>query len=137
MNPVNTFGFGIKWHNKHYLDLALAFGWVHRSASFQMMSNAILYMMRHHKCDIFAYIDDFIIVSQENDTLCHYQALFNLFLELGLPMNSDKLSPHKDLTCLEITIDLDKNLLSIEKSKREEIYAECLSVRSKSSITRR
>ena len=58
----------------------------------QMMSDAILYIMRHHNCKIFAYIDDSIIVVQENDAMLHYQALYDLFAELGLPMNQDKLS---------------------------------------------
>ena len=69
---VDAFKFGIKWDNKFYLDVALAFGWVHGSASFQMTSDAILYIMRRHKCRICAYIDDFIIVSQENDAERHY-----------------------------------------------------------------
>ena len=55
------------------------FGWVHGIVSFQMTSDAILYMMRHHNCDIFTHIDDFIIVSQEDDAMHHYQALFDLF----------------------------------------------------------
>ena len=138
VDPVDAFKFGIKWRNKYYLDVALAFGWVHGSALFQMMSNAILHIMKRHNCKIFAYIDDFIIVSQENDARHHYQALFDLFTELGLPMNQDKLSPlTRTLTCLGVTIDLDKNLIYIEKNKMEEIYRECLLTRSKKSLTRR
>ena len=137
VDPVDTVKFGIKWGKKFYLDVALAFGWVHGSASFQMTSDAILYIMRHHNCRIFAYIDDFIIVLQENDAEHHYQALFDLFMELGLPMNQDKLSPPtRTLTCLGITIDLDKNSIYIEKSKMEEIYNECLLVKTKTHLTR-
>ena len=138
VDPVDAFKFGIKWHNKYYLDVALAFGWVHGSASFQMTSDAILHIMRRHDCKIFAYIDDFIIVSKKNDAMRHYQALFDLFTELGLPMNQDKLSPPtRILTCLGVTIDLDKNLIYIEQSKMEEIYKECILSRSKKSLTRR
>ena len=129
VDPVDTFKFGIKWGNKFYL--------VHGSASFQMTSDAILYIMRRHNCRIFAYIDNFIIVSKENDPEHHYQALFDLFMELGLPMNQDKLSPPtRTLTCLGITIDLDKNSIYIEKSKIEEIYNECLLVKTKTYLTR-
>ena len=132
VDPVNAFKFGIKWRNKYYLDVALAFGWVHGSASFQITSGTILHIMKCHDCKIFAYIDDFIIVSQENDARRHYQALFDLFTELGLPMNQDKLSPPiRTLTYLGVTIDLDKNLIYIEKNKMEEIYRECLLTRSK------
>ena len=93
LDPVDAFKFGIKWNNKYYLDVALAFGWVHGSASFQMMSNAILHIMKHHDCKVFVCIDDFIIVCEKGDTMRHYQALFDLFTELGLPMNQNKLSP--------------------------------------------
>ena len=53
VDPVDAFKFGIKWNSKYYLDVALAFGWVHGSASFQMMSDAILHIMKHHDCKIF------------------------------------------------------------------------------------
>ena len=48
--------------------------------------------MRQFNCEIFAYVDDFIIVSHANDAELHYKALFDLFSDLGLPMNQDKLS---------------------------------------------
>ena len=93
--------------------------------------------MRQHICEIFAYIDDFIIVSDANDANHHYQALFHLFSDLGLPINQEKLSPPtRVLTCLGIIINLDNDLLYIEKCKMEEIYAECLSVKSKNFLTR-
>ena len=53
----------------------LAFGWIHGSSSFQMTSEAIL-----------VYIDDFIMVAS-------HVKLPDLFKELGLPMNPDKMCP--------------------------------------------
>ena len=80
------------------LYVELAFGWVPGCVLFQMTSDTILYMMRPHNCDIFAYINIyFIIVSQENNAMRHYQTLFDLFAELGLSMNQDKLSPPEKL----------------------------------------
>ena len=68
----------------------------------------------------------------------HFVKLSELFKELGLPMNPDKICPPtRTITCLGITIDLDNNSFSIEKSKVEEIYAECLQVKSKTNLTRR
>ena len=127
VDPTDAFKFGIKLKNKYYLDKAVAFGWVHGSAAFQMAKE---------KCQIFAYIDDFILVSEENDADRHFDKLSALFTELGLPMN--KRSPHtRSLTCLGITIDLDSNSLSIDKDKLEEIYAEYIKVRSKYTISNR
>ena len=138
VDPVDAFKFGIQRKGKYYLDVAVAFGWIHGSVSFQMASDAILYMMRKENCAIFAYIDDFIMVASQEDAMGHFAKLSQLFKELGLPMNPDKVSPPtRTLTCLGITIDLDNNSLSIEKSKVEEIYAECLQVKSKTSLTRR
>ena len=75
-----------------------------------MTSDAILYMMRQHNFEIFAYIDDFIIILHANDAERHYKALYDLFLDLGVPLNQDNLSPPTGvLTCLGIIIDLDKN----------------------------
>ena len=79
---------------------------------------------------IFAYIDDFIIVSNEDDAGRHFNKLSNLFDELGLPMNEDKCCPPaRVLACLGITIDLDANSISIESTKLEEIHIECLKAR--------
>ena len=72
VDPVNAFKFGIQWKGKYYLDVAVAFGWVHGSASFQMASDAILNMMRQEDCSIFAYIDDFIMVASQEDAMCHF-----------------------------------------------------------------
>ena len=138
VDPVDAFKFYIHWKNKFYLDVAVAFGWVHVSASFQMMSNAILYMMKNENSSIFTYIDDFIIVAHQSDAMRQFVKFSELFHELGLAMNLDKVCPPtRTLTCLGITIDLDNNSLSIEKSKLKEIYTKCIQVRSKSTLTRR
>ena len=130
VNPADVFKFGIKWKNKSYLDRIVAFGWVHSSAAFQMTSDAVIHIMAKEKCQIFAYINDFILVSQETDTDCHFDKRSALFTELGISMNTDKRTPPtRSLTCLGITIDLDNNSLSIDKYKLEEIYTECIKVR--------
>ena len=94
--------------------------------------------MGKDNCKIFAYIDDYVIVSTEDDAWRHFNKLSALLTELGLPMNENRRSPPtRVLTCLGITIDLDKNSLSIEASKLQEIYQECCQVMTKNSLTRR
>ena len=138
VDPADAFKFGIHWNNKFYLDIVVAFGWVHGSASFQMTSDAILYMMANENSSIFAYIDDFVIVAPQDDAMRQFTKLSELFQELGPPMNPDKVCPPtRTLTCLGITIDLDNNSLSIEKHKLAEICRECIEVRSRSTLTRR
>ena len=138
MDPADAFKFGIKWQNKYYLDVSAAFGWVHGSAAFQLTSDAICDAMHRQGCHVFAYIDDYILVSTDDLADSHFEDLHDLITELGLPINSDKkIAPTRRLTCLGISIDLDANTLSIEQNKLEEIYAECLQASTKTYLTRK
>ena len=71
----------------------MAFSWEHISASFHMTSADIFYMMKELKTALFTYVDDFILVSEADDTMHHFNKLASLFSELGLPI-STKYSPH-------------------------------------------
>ena len=93
MDPADAFKFGIKWEGRYYLERAVAFGWVHSSAAFQMSSDAIIHIMTKENCQLFAYNDDFILMSQENETDHHFERLSAMFTELVLPINTDKRSP--------------------------------------------
>ena len=90
---VDAVKFGIKWKGKCYLDQVVAFGWVHDSGAFQMMSGTVIYIMSKENCHTFVYIDDFILVAEENDANHHFKKLSAIFDELGLSMNAEKHSP--------------------------------------------
>ena len=75
-NPVDAFRFGINWVGHFFLDIMAAFSWVHGSASFKMTSDPILHIIGQENCDMFAYIDDFIMVHPENDSEHHFKKLF-------------------------------------------------------------
>ena len=75
VDPADAFKFGIHWNNKFYLDIVVAFGWVHGSASFQMTSDTILYMMANENSSIFVYIDDFVIVAPQDDAMHQFTKL--------------------------------------------------------------
>ena len=137
IDPADTFKFGLKWRNKYYLDVLAAFGWAHGSAAFHLMSDAISDAMRRQGRHVFAYIDDYILVSTEDVAHSHFDDLYDLISDLGLPINPDKKTPTRRLTCLGISIDLDANTLSIEHNKLREIYAECLQVSTKTHLTRK
>ena len=138
VDPADAFKFGIKWQNKYYLDASAVIGWVHGSAAFQLTSDAICDAMRRQGHHVFAYIDDYILVSTDDLADSHFEDLHDLITELGLPINPDKkIAPTRRLTCLGISIDLDANTLSIEQNKLEEIYAECLQASTKTHLTRK
>ena len=63
VDPVDALKFGLSWRDALYIDAGVAFGWTHRSAAFQMVADAISYVMASSGCVINAYIDDFIVVA--------------------------------------------------------------------------
>ena len=63
--------------------------------------------------------------------------LCDLLDELGLPINASILTPPtKQLTCLGIDINIDTNTMSIAEDKLEAIYAECIAVSNKNSLSK-
>ena len=102
VDPRDGLKFGLKWGDSYFIGGAIAFGWVHGSASFQLASDAVRFIMKKKGFDVFAYIDDFIIVSPKHKAHLAFHALHDLLLELGLPINPAKCEPpQKSLYVLE------------------------------------
>ena len=137
VDPADAIKLGMSWKNDVYIDAAVAFGWVHGSAAFQRVSDAVTFIMANAGVKMFAYIDDYIIISSRASGNVHFRRLVSLLTELGLPSNPDKQTPpcHK-LTCLGIQIDLDKNELSIYPEKLESIYNECVATSNKRQLSK-
>ena len=93
VDPANALKFGIKWQDQYFLDIGVTFGWVHGSLAFQMVSNTVMHVMAKHHHNIFAYIDDYIIVGHKDTTTRAFQDLLVLLEELGLPISTEKLHP--------------------------------------------
>ena len=107
-DPVDAVKLGICWANKWYIDPAIAFGWATVTSAFQMVADAISFIMAKENCKTFAYVDDFIGVAPRAVASTHFQKLSDLLTELGLPMNPNKKTPPcRSLTCLGITINID------------------------------
>ena len=93
VDPVDALKFGLSWRDALYIDAGVAFGWTHGSAAFQMVADAISYVMASSGCVVNAYIDDFIVVAPRAEARRHYDRLSNLLDTLGLPMNPSKKPP--------------------------------------------
>ena len=93
VDPANAFKLGIKWGSDTYIDAAVAFGWVHGSALFQRVSDAVTFILSKEGIRMFAYIDDYILVSPKVTAYHHFDTLASLLLELGLPSNPEKQPP--------------------------------------------
>ena len=61
MDPAECFKFGLKWNDQYFLDKSVAFFWDHRSASFQLLFDAVVYLMRD-QVKLHCYIDDYVAV---------------------------------------------------------------------------
>ena len=115
---VDALKLGISWADKWYIDPAIAFGWASGTSAFQMVADAISFIMAKENCKIFAYMDDFIGVAPRAVAATHFQKLSDLLTELGLPMNPQKKTPPcRSLTCFGITINIDAATLQLTNQK--------------------
>ena len=138
VDPVDALKFGIQWDGLYFLDQSVAFGWTHGSAAFQMVSDAVTFIMQKHGAKIFAYIDDYIGISDACDAKRHFHDLHALLTRLGLPINQQKLSPpSKTLTCLGVRIDIPKASLSIDQEKLTSIHKECFHIADKKYLSKK
>ena len=138
VDPADCIKLGIKWNDQYFIDKAIAFGWVHGTAAFQLCSDVIAFIIKTRGITLHCYIDDYIGVLLRDKAQNAFEQLCSLLENLGLPMNSEKLTPPtKRLTCLGIEVDIDQNIMRIQPDKLQEIYAECLKVKSKKSLSRK
>ena len=136
-DPVDSLKFSIHWRGTYYIDVGIVFGWTHGSLSFQILSDAIAYITRKEGIQLRCYIDDYIAVLPKSKAHAAFHRLCDLLNELGLPINCDKLTPPtKRLTCLGIEFNIENNTMSISKEKLEDIYAECMEVSTKRSLSK-
>ena len=138
VDPVDVLKLGMSWNNQYYLSSAVVFGWKHGTASFQLVADAICYIMAQEGCKVLAYVDDFLVVAERHRAEKFYNRLSDLFTELGLPMNLDKKTPPaKCLSCLGISINIEANTLSIDNAKLVAIHEECMRVCGRKYLTKK
>ena len=86
---------------------------------------------------IHCYIDDYIVVSSKHKASQEFTSLCDLLRQLGLSINESKLTaPTKNLACLGIDTNIYTNTMSIAQEKLEAIYAECVAVSNKNSLSK-
>ena len=138
VDPVDTVKLGIHWQDQYFLDLSVAFGWAHGSATFQHVSDVIVHLMRRKGYGLVAYIDDYVGIAPAKDAQAQFDYLSALLTRLGLPMNPDKrVPPSKVLTCLGIQVDIVNSSLSIDQAKLEAIHNECFQVANKKYLSKK
>ena len=88
VDPVDCIKLGIKWKDQYFIDKAIAFGWIHGTAAFQLCSDVIAYIMKARGISLHCYIDDYIAVLPRASAWNAFEQLCDLLEELGLPINS-------------------------------------------------
>ena len=142
VDPCDSLMLGIQWMGQYYADLAVAFGWTHKSGAFQLLSDSIAYIVDKAGIKLHCYIDDYIVVVPKAQAQEKFQFVCALLHELGLPLNCDKLNPPpppptRHLTALGIDIDIGKNTISITEDKLQSIYEECVRVNDSKYLFKR
>ena len=81
VDPADTVKLGIRWGNYVYIDVAVSFGWVHWSVAFQHVSDSVTFIMAQNGIKMFAYIDNYIMVSPRASSDTEFQCLASLLTE--------------------------------------------------------
>ena len=87
---------------------------------------------------ISCYIDDYIGSLEHSQVKASFNYLTDLSNELGLPINTDKLSaPTEVINCLDIIIDLADHTLSNPEEKPNKIWQLCGKVSKQKTVSKR
>ena len=114
VDPADGLKLRISWEGKYYIDGSAAFSWVHGSASFQLLSDTVAYIMNQKG---YCYINDYVVVLPKSRADRAFNDLCELLIELGLPTSIEEKPPCTSLTCLGIDVNIDTNTIRIAKEK--------------------
>ena len=120
----------------HYIDTCLPFGFRHRSALFQHLSNAVRHIMRQEGYDVINYIDVVIGIGTKihNSFTLLQETLIYLAFELS---NKKIVPPITNLNCLGIMVNTTTFTASIPSDKLQEIFQMCSQWRNRQKCNRR
>ena len=91
VDPADGLKFGITWKDAFYLDPEIAFGRVHGSAD--SFGWHCLYYDTEKKEKLHCYMDNYTAVVPKVKADFTFNTLCKILIELGLPLNDDKLIP--------------------------------------------
>ena len=137
IDPLDAIKLGIHWEGAYYVDIRCAFGFLHGSGMYQLISDLLRHIMAQRGFTMFPYLDDYVIVSEREDSLVAFHYLRKVLSELNLPINPKKICPPgKVMTCLGIDFDLVSFSLAIAQDKIVEICTLIEEVMNKKALTR-
>ena len=126
IDPANYHLLGLSWRHQTYVDVAMPFGFRQGASSFQICTDAIVYLMWSQKFWVMAYQDNIVGVVHPHQANNAFLTITHLLQHLGLSSNEKKVEPpsHK-IVCLGIEIDAKRGTLSIPVDKLQKITKKC------------
>ena len=86
--------------------MSLAFATASGTAIFQRISDAVRRILAKENIRVWNYIDDIFACLPASVADVGFRRIVELFKELGLPINPDKLvSPTDEMTCMGIVVN--------------------------------
>ena len=138
IDPADALKLGIVWKGQFFIDTHCAFGFVHSSGIYTLLSQLIEHIMRSEGHKMFGYLDDYVLVSDYTNAETSFRALYELLLELGLPINPKKICPPaKCMPCLGIYFNLNDFSIAITDEKISGIIDCICEVMNKKSLTKK
>ena len=138
IDPADAIHLGLKLDNKYYIDQSLAFGAVHGTAIFEIITDFVRFLMAKEGFRTYNYIDDLYACCHEDRAETAFRTLLDILAQVGLPTNPSKVFPPcKRLSIMDIIVDVDSRTFSIEETKLNEILRECIAAFLRIRLTKR
>jgi hypothetical protein len=137
LDPLDAACLGVTWRGQTYIDNALPFGWRHRSAACQRVTDAVRYILKKHDIIVGNYIDDFISIVPVSDAHRAFSITKQILYDIGLVTSDEKkVPPTCECACLGIIINTNSFTLSIPKPKLKTIVDMCKNYKNLKKITK-
>jgi hypothetical protein len=109
--PFDVKYMGLKWRERYYVDVSVAFGYRNGTLACVRVMDAVLYILTNMGIFVFNYIDDLIGIAPDEVADKHSLATINLLTNLGLNLSSSKtVPPTKLATCLGINFNIRQGI---------------------------
>jgi hypothetical protein len=126
IDPLDVAYLGVNWRGNNYIDTALPFGFRHRSAICQRITDAVQFILEKHDIKVVNYIDDFIAIVPASEAFKAFEITKSILLNIGLVLSDSKtIKPAYQCNCLGIVIDTLEFSLSIRDDKLKSILGIC------------
>ena len=110
----------------------------HVISNYTRLVELFRYLASKHGYTTLCYVNDIISISLPDKAWAGFYYLRNLLQELNFPISPSKVvAPNHEATCLDITMNTEKQTRSIPAGKQDKIIEKCKNVLKNKSVTKR